>query len=42
MKMKRGIRRKREERDGRVMRGVVREELMREEGVDREIRQERN
>ena len=40
--MKRGIRRKREERDGRVMRGVVREELMREEGVDREIRQERN
>ena len=56
MKMRREIRRKREERDGREMRGVVREErdgremrgvvreeLMREEGVDREMmRWERN
>ena len=43
MKMRREIRRKREERDGREMRGVVREELMREEGVNREMmRRERN
>ena len=31
----------REERDGREMRRVIREQLMREEGVDREMRWER-